>query len=179
MLHLDILCSRHHFMPIWNQISDNSITIITSWSQKLCPLSNRHWIAAFLMLLHYVSTRAFCILWSIFIMDIDLCILTDRNHPTKIWISLITKFSAVAWPTGQTCHHWVMFLKLFHLGSILDIDSINTAITIANKEFSLSIIKNHRSQLRIRTIQPSIYTTKSTIFRIPYFNTIRMHGDKA
>lgn len=152
MLHLDILRPWHHLMPIWNQVSDNSITVITSWSQKLCSLSDRHWITTFLMLLHYISTRTFCILWSIFIMDIDLCILADGNHSTKIWISLITKFSTVTWPTGQPCYHWVMFLKLFHLGSIFDINSINTAVAITNKKFSLSIIKNHRSQLRIRTV---------------------------
>ena len=66
-------------------------------------------------------------------MYINFGVLTNRYNPPQIRIPLITQLRTITRPTRQPSNHTIMFLKLLHLSPILNINSIDTAITIPNK----------------------------------------------
>ena len=75
MLDWDILILWHYLMAIRNQVCDNCATIITARRQHLCPLSDGNRIATLLVLPHDIPTGAVCVLWGIFIVDVDFGVL--------------------------------------------------------------------------------------------------------
>lgn len=95
------------------------------------------------MLLHNIPTRTFRIFRRILIMYINLRVLTYRYNSPQIRIPLITQLRTITRPTSKPSYHTIMFLELFHFGTVFDIYCIDTSITVTDEEFSLSVIEDH------------------------------------
>jgi hypothetical protein len=57
----------------------------------------------------------------------------DRNYPSEILISLIVKLACITAPKSQSSDSLFMILKIFHSGSISNVDCEDTTATISNK----------------------------------------------
>ena len=69
-----------------------------------------------------------------------------------------------------------LLLELLHLGTILDIDAEHPASTVSNKQFSLSLVEAHRSDLFMGEVSEN--ALKSTSGCVPDLDALRVSSDK-
>lgn len=108
-------------------------------------------------------------------MDEDLWVSGNRDYSSEVLVPVVSELGIVAGPVGQSSDHGFMLLKLFHSGTVFDVDCVDASITVSYEELSLPGIYDHGSELGSAAAEPSIHTLKFTVFGIPYLDAVRVH----